>query len=374
MKEEKTLEVDDKSPIHFLGCLITPSEITDAPRPRTTEEVWRPVFKEDWHQGKPVYLTSICRGACSRGPHLVIKGPDNKEEHLPWSSVGRIIVVGRSHFSGGVVYRAVKEKIPVTFIDIMGRTHGHLNPENNDELPDITSLQKQYADNEPFCLSLACEVVSAKIHNSFVLLKRNAITSHELKELRNKVKKAANLNSLLGFEGIAARTYFSELAKLTDPFEFKERVFHPPDGPVNAMLSFGYTLLYNRIASVLKDKGFNPRIGFYHKRRGTHAALASDLMEELRHIAERIILTLIHRHEIKPEDFITTQRKELTICRLKGEGFRAFIRQYEITMSTEFTYRSDGKKLSYNSYLDEMSDNLKRAMKLNIPYKALRID
>jgi len=195
----------------------------------------------------------------------------------------------------------------------------------------------------------------------------------ELKELAQKLKTAESLDSLRGYEGAAASLYFSAFGNLVTPFEFRGRVYHPPDGPVNVMLSLGYTMLYNRLASVLRVKGFNPRIGFLHKGRGAHASLASDLLEELRHIVERIVLSLIHLGEIRREDFSITQRKGVNICRLQGVGFRKYFHRFESTMAQGSSYHG-GEKISYNACLDEMADKLKRSLKLNIPYRALRID
>ena len=132
-------------------------------------------------------------------------------------------------------------------------------------------------------------------------------------------------------------------------------------------------MLYNRLAAVLRDKGFSVRTGFFYKGRGTHAALASDLMEELRHIAERIALSLIHLGEIKERDFSIEKRQKTNFCRLMGDGFRKYIHRFEVTMAAQFSYHG-GSKMSCNRYLDEIADNLKRTLKLGIPYKPLKID
>lgn len=371
LKPEKTVDIRKGTAVEFLGYLITPGDIVDVPKEHEQED-WAPVFKEEWLSGTPVYLTSICRGAYSNGPSLIIHMEGNRREDIPWNRISRIVVVGRSSFSGGVVYRAVREKVPVTFIDVMSQLRGHLFPEHA-EMPELSSLQLSYSKDEGFCLSFAREIISAKVHNSYVILRRHSISSEELKRMAEKVEGAQDMDTLRGYEGAAARIYFSEIANLVAPFEFNGRRFYPADDPVNAMLSFGYTLLYNRLAAVVKDKGYNPRVGFFHKGRGTHAALASDLMEELRHIPERIVLSLIHRGEIHPQDFSATRRKDTQVCRLTGDGFRKYIHRFETTMATKASYHGIGK-LSYNAYLDEMADILKRALKMGIAYKALRIN
>ncbi|MBF0564913.1 MAG: CRISPR-associated endonuclease Cas1 [Nitrospirae bacterium] len=373
LKAEKTVEIKKGISLKFLGYLITSDDIVEAPKEKDGEDYeWAPVFKEEWLAGIPVYLSSICRGAYSNGPSLIVQLADDQKEEIPWSRIGRIVVVGRSPFSGGVVYRAIREEIPVTFIDIMGRSKGHVLSESY-EMPEIVSLQSDYSKDEQYCLSFARVIISAKINNSYVILRRNSIDSKELKNLSRKAENAEDADTLRGYEGAAAKIYFGEFAKLAAPFEFNGRTYRPPDGPVNVMLSLGYTLLYNRLAAVVRDKGYNPRLGFFHKGRGTHAALASDLMEELRHIPERIVLSLIHRGEIRQQDFSTVQRKGVQLCRLGGDGFRKYIHRFEATMATKASYHGS-EKMSYNAYLDEMAANLKRSLKMKIPYKALRID
>lgn len=367
------IEILEKAkPIKFLGYLITPEEISIIhPEAIEAREEWLPVFRDEWLSGRPVYLSSICRGAYSTGPDLSIQIEGERKELIPWNRVSRIVIVGRSSFSGGVIYRAVREEIPVSFIDVWGMTRGQLYPSNYDQ-SELTDLQKEYAGKKDFCLQFAKEVIAASIHNRAVILRRNSFESSELRGWIDKVAMAKDLDSLRGCEGTASRIFFESLSQLVHPFEFKSRTYHPPEGPINVMLSLGYTLLYNRIASVLLHKAYNPRIGFYHQGRGRHAALASDLIEQLRHLVERVVLALIHNQEIKPEDFSQAQAKNSTLWRLSGEGFRKFIHRFEHTMSIPSGYHG-GEKTSTNAYLDEMADNLKRTLKLKIPYKALRI-
>lgn len=372
IREEKTTAVNRKTPFRFLGYEVTAGEFRETEKQEDpTEENWLPVFRDDWTEGWPVYLSSICRGAFSNGPMLVVNREKDEKEEINWNRVSRIVVVGRASFSGGVAYRALMEGIPMTFIDVTGRTQGHLLPSSYLR-HSVSTLQEKAVLCEDFCLSFAREIVAAKIHNSRIVLKRNSVDLPSLKEIEGKADTAGSIETLMGFEGSAAALYFREFKNLTDPFEFEKRVYHPPDNPVNAMLSFGYTLLYNRLASVLQDKGFNPFLGFMHQARGRHFALASDLMEELRHVPERIVLTLIHRKEVKPSDFTTSDKGGKPYCRLNGEAFRSFIHRYETVMAEPFTVE-EGKRLTCNMFLDDMTDSLNRALTLGIPYKALRI-
>ena len=203
-------------------------------------------------------------------------------------------------------------------------------------------------------------------------MKRNKINDEQMKIMEEKALQAESVEQLRGFEGNAARVYFQSFRKFVEPFECEKRVFHPPDNAVNAMLSFGYTLLYNRIAAGLRIKGLNPYKGFFHRTHGRHCALASDLMEELRHVIDRVVLSLIHIKEVNPDDFTIIDNGNEKFCRMNGEAFRKFIRRYETVMAAYFKYSSE-ERISYNAYLDEMINKLIRAIKLKVPYIALKI-
>lgn len=372
LREEKTETIHKGRTLRFLGYLVSAEGFAEPEKePEPDDDEWAPVFHDDWQGGVPVYLTILSKGARSDAAHLVIEGDDETQERIPWNRISRLVVVGRSRFSGGVIYRAVREAVPVTFIDIIGRTRGTLHAARWPQ-PDLASLQAHMREDDSFRLAFARAIVAAKIHNSRVLLRRNSIRCHELHELAGRAASASDLDQLRGYEGAAARAYFAAFAGLVAPFSFRGRFYRPPDCPVNAMLSFGYTLLYHRLAATLRDRGFNPRLGFYHQGRGSHCALASDLQEELRHLVERMVLAVIHLREITPDDFTVSEIDGRRAWRLSGNAFRIFIRRFETTMAGRFNVPGKGQ-LSYNAYLDEMADRLRRALKLGIPYQPLRI-
>ena len=93
-----------------------------------------------------------------------------------------------------------------------------------------------------------------------------------------------------------------------DYFSFKGRVKRPPVDPVNAMLSFAYTLLANDCASALESVGLDPYVGFLHRDRPGRLSLALDLMEELRSaFADRFVLTMINNRIVNKKSFITQE-------------------------------------------------------------------
>lgn len=121
-------------------------------------------------------------------------------------------------------------------------------------------------------------------------------------------ESAADLDKLRGVEGYAAKSYFASFTNMVranrTTFALTERS-RPPRDPINSMLSFVYTLLKNECIAACEGVGLDPQMGFLHALRPGRPSLALDLMEELRApLADRFVLTLINRGQIKPDDFI----------------------------------------------------------------------
>ena len=183
---------------------------------------------------------------------------------------------------------------------------------------ELRRRQFQAAADPAACLDLARRIVAGKIRNQRTLLRRNARelpedVLHRLAESRRRAERASSLEQLLGMEGTAARDYFSCFALMFKPgegadaplFEFASRNRRPPRDPVNALLSFLYSMLVKEMVVTLVGVGFDPYLGFYHQPRYGRPALALDLMEEFRPlVADSVAIGLINNGELRPSDFI----------------------------------------------------------------------
>src|SRR5207253_1139685 len=109
----------------------------------------------------------------------------------------------------------------------------------------------------------------------------------------------------------ASAAYFRVFkAALKGDCEFETRQCHPPVGPVNSLLSFGYTLLHNDVFAAVNIVGLDPYAGVFHRPHHGHATLASDLMEEHRSVVvDRLALTVLNKRIIIKTDFVLTPDK-----------------------------------------------------------------
>ena len=124
----------------------------------------------------------------------------------------------------------------------------------------------------------------------------------------NQLPDAIDSDAVRGIEGMAAAEYFSVFGNFIvdqkEDFSFNDRNRRPPLDPVNALLSFVYTLLSHDVRSALETVGLDPAVGFLHRDRPGRSGLALDLMEEFRPvIADRLVLSLINRRQVNAKGF-----------------------------------------------------------------------
>jgi CRISPR-associated protein Cas1 len=222
--------------------------------------------------------------------------------------------------------------------------------------------QFRRADDAAFCFRVACDIVGTKIRNQRTLLQRNHIEPpplvlQRLKRLAQQAATAEAMDELLGIEGSAARFYFEHfggMLKVEDEderpaFDFQQRNRRPPRDPVNALLSFGYSLLTKDLTIVCHSIGFDPFIGFYHQPRFGRPALALDLMEGFRPlVADSAVLSAINTRMVTSGDFIRVG----DAVALTPAGRKGFIRAYEQRIDTLVTHPLFGYRVSYRRVLE----------------------
>ena len=155
-----------------------------------------------------------------------------------------------------------------------------------------------------------------------------------------KIKQEEDLDSLRGIEGECASVYFGIFDELIlnqkEVFYFQGRNKRPPLDNVNAMLSFGYTLLANDCAGALEGVGLDSYVGFLHRDRPGRKSLALDLMEEMRAVlVDRFVLTLINNRQIRKEHF---QISGSGAIEFTDEGRKKFITAWQEHKREQITH------------------------------------
>lgn len=255
------------------------------------------------------------------GETIIIKKKDCILNRVQLPLLEQILVFGNSQITTQTIKACLKRNIPIAYLSQAGYCYGKTYPTSRD-LRHLHQLQQQLKPAD--ALIAAQQIVKAKLLNSRTLLQRQnrrlhhnelALTIEKIGNLVSKISEADTLaepigtiiDKLRGFEGIGAKYYFSGLGKcISNPdFEFSTRSRRPPADPANAMLSFGYQVLWNHLLSIIELQGLNPYYGCLHQPSDKHPALVSDLIEEFRApIVDSLVLMMLNQHAIAPSDFV----------------------------------------------------------------------
>jgi len=233
-----------------------------------------------------------------------VDGTGRREEELAEVEPHRlemIGLIGRAHITSDATRLCLEKGIAVSWFTRGGDFVGRLVPEIS-RTADLRLAQYRLAHDGDAALALSRAVVGAKLRNAAAVLSalranRPGRTTlgqaiHDLRVSAARCAEAKAVDVLMGIEGDGARVYFGALGDcFSGEISFGVRARRPPPDPANALLSFGYVLLGNMLASLLEARGFDPYLGFFHTVRSGRPSLALDLLEELRHpLVDRLVV------------------------------------------------------------------------------------
>lgn len=271
---------------------------------------------------------------------------------VPLHHLGSIVVFGNVLLSPFLIHRCAEDGRGMVWLSQNGRFQARLaGPTTGNVL--LRRAQHGALDKPDSALLIARYVVAGKLQNSRNIVMRaarEAVESRDRTILSNTARVhaeairstelATDIDKLRGVEGYAAKSYFSSFTSMvrTNRFAFTltERSKRPPRDPINALLSFAYTLLASECVAACEGVGLDPQIGFLHALRPGRPSLALDLMEELRApLADRLVLTLVNRGQIKPDDF--TERPGGAL-HLTDDARKSFLTAYQKRKQEEVTH------------------------------------
>jgi CRISPR-associated protein Cas1 len=252
---------------------------------------------------------------------LVVVREGKEVASVPLRDVDEVHLHGRADLSAAARDLCLREGIPVVFFTADGRYKGRLvGP--LDRQGQRRLAQVRHLLDPGRRLDLARWIIKGKLTNQrAALLERNrrhqdegvADTLAALRALIPRVEQAESLDALRGLEGLGARHHFAGVASAlrNELFPFDGRNRHPPRDPVNACLSYGYALLTARVEHAVLGAGLDPFVGALHDVGRGAPCLVLDLVEEWRPLVDGVVLTLLNRRQLTPEDFRMPDLAEL---------------------------------------------------------------
>ena len=285
---------------------------------------------------------------------IAVKVGGVEKVRIPSHTISSIYCFGNVTVSTPLIGFCGERGISLVFLSEYGRFYGRVQGPVSG---NILLRRRQFAALEDPVqrTQLVRSILLGKLANSklFLMRQRRERPGREaeitpaierLTEAARRVQDCPSVDSMRALEGVAAAAYFSAMPAMLDgsKFQFSGRNRRPPEDPVNAVLSFLYTLLKNDVQSALEGVGLDPTAGFLHTLRPGRPALALDLMEELRApLCDRLMLALIHRGQISEKSF-----DQLTAPVLLSEaGRKAVVAAWQKRKQETITHPFLGEKI-----------------------------
>lgn len=267
-----------------------------------------------------LYVTTQGAYLAKEGETVLVRVENETRLRLPIHTLGGIVCFGQVSVSPFLLGLCGERGVAISMLTengrFLGRFHGPVSG-------NVLLRREQYrrSGDETASATLAKAVVAAKIANGRAVLLRGqrdrpeAAGNDALKGASDALaaqlavlRLAAELDSVRGIEGQAARLYFGAfdhlISQQKETFFFRQRSRRPPLDNMNALLSFLYTLLRHDVEAGLESVGLDPAVGFLHRDRPGRPSLALDLMEELRApVADRLALSLVNLKQVQGSGF-----------------------------------------------------------------------
>ena len=342
-----------------LRCSLAPACLPEEER-LAKDEDWEPVrlFPPD-RERQTIHVTTQGSRIGRSGETLTIAGADEQKQSFPVREVGELVIHGYAQISTQAIHLCASQEVGVHWFTRGGRYVSGLVSSTS---PVQRRIRQYEALRDPGLLfRLGRRLVIARVSGQLGFLLRASRSKDRkalgiegaVQGLRNAlrvVSHAEGIDSLRGHEGDAGRHYFSGFPgllrdDLDDRLYFKGRSRRPPRDPINALLSFGYALLYRDVLQAIMAVGLEPAFGFFHRPRSAAHPLALDLMELFRvPLWDMPLVASVNRLQWNVEEDFTHAGKQVW---LSDSGRKKAIEVYERRKEDRWKHPVTGYSLSY---------------------------
>jgi CRISPR-associated protein Cas1 len=295
---------------------------------------------------KAVYLFN--NGILRRKDNTIYFERENDKKIIPINTISEIHVFGEVDLNKRVLELFTKNKIPLFFYNYYGYYVGAYYPREYLNSGLITLKQAEFYLKEDERIFLAKSFIKGAVENILKNLKYYHKTKDDIKnhvnfieEKKNEIDLKQDIPSLMALEGEIRKSYYESFNFIlnSENFYFDRRTKRPPDNPLNALISFGNSILYTTVLSQIYRTHLDPRIGYLHETNQRSFSLNLDISEIFKPIiVDRVIFSLVNKGQIKTEHF----EEDIDFSYLNEKGKQIFIKAFEEKLFTTIKYKNLG--------------------------------
>jgi CRISPR-associated protein Cas1 len=289
-------------------------------------------------------------GRIKRSQNTIFIETSEGKKPLPVNDVDQIFVFSEMDLNTSFLNFVAQNKIIIHFFNFYGFYIGSFAPREENLSGNLIIKQVEHYLDKEKRLSLARKFVEGASHNMKRNFEKKEGFQGEVKRINESMKSlfdCQDINELMSIEAHIKKIYYECLEKETK-WEFEKRSIRPPQNPLNAMISFGNSLVYTQILKGIYETPLNPTISYLHEPFERRYSLALDVAEVFKPIlADRLILKLINLNIITEKDF----EKSLNFAYLKEEGRKKFVKSFDELLEEKILHRKLKRKIKYKNLI-----------------------
>ena len=323
--------------------------------------------------GKDYYIFSNGRMKRKENTIYFIDSEENKKA-IPIEDIERLHLFGEIDINTKLLNYISKDSILISVYNYYGFYSGtYYSRKKNVAGVLIVNQSRAYLD-ENKRLEIAKAFIDSAFHHMLRNIRRHSSVPKEIIDCivkeRENMNNSKSIEELMGAEGRGRKKYYESFNYfLKDDFYFNSRQKRPPTDPINALISFGNSMMYTTTLGEIYKTQLDPTISYLHEPSTKRFSLSLDISEIFKPlIIDSIIFTLINKNMITAKDFIV----EEGLCYLNENGKKKFIREYENKLSTTIKHRSLNRKVSYRTLIKLECYKLIKSVIEDEKYNALK--
>ncbi len=300
---------------------------------------------------KTIYIFND--GEIKRKDNTLYFETDMNKRYIPIEDISDILVFGEVSLNKSLLTYISQKGILMHFFNYYGYYTGTYYPREYLNSGYMILMQAEHYLDVNKRMAIASKFVEGSSKNMLNVIRYYKNRGRSLEKIENaiislyeEIHHCKTTNQLMGIEGNIRDMYYKAFDEIIDnnDFTFEKRTRQPPKNELNALISFGNSLLYVLILSEIYRTHIDPRIGYLHTTNFRRFTLNLDVAEVFKPIIiDRIIFTLIGKKMITKDDF----EPDIGGILLKDKGSKTFVQEFDKKLSSTIKHRQLGRNVSY---------------------------
>lgn len=286
----------------------------------------------------------ISDGKLLRDENTIYFENQEGKKPIPINAVYAIYALGSLTITSKAISYLAKEGICIHFFNRYGFYEGSFYPRESLVSGEVLVRQAEHYLDREKRLYLAKSFVKGAILNMAKVLSKSGEDDSEVISALQGLENAGSIPEVMGIEASARNSYYSKFDAILKEMKFERRSRQPPENEVNAMMSFGNSLLYSAILSEIYHTQLSPAISYLHEPSERRFSLALDIAEIFKPLlVDRLVFSLVNTRMIQKDDF----EREFNGILLNETGKRKFVKAFSERLEKTVKHKELGRNVSY---------------------------